>query len=154
MTQLYVHKATDKFVSRKTAYVISKCRLSGTTIIVKPTPDEDGWWQTVCHDHGRYMTHATLKLARSHSSVPEWCEFCHHKIWDECGPFCGEECTLTATSGDEPENKHSQALKSGIIYDYHEALTGEYVDTAYAGAVKRYVLEFRFNAATLDGEFV
>ena len=148
--KVYIHKATDTFVTRRTAYIVSKCRLSGTTIIVEPSPDEEGHWQTVCHDHGRYMTHSSLKQARYHRSVPEWCEFCTHKMWNECNAFCGEDCTLTAASGDDPENSHPQALKSGIVYDYYTSPTGEYLDTGYGSAVKEYGMRFAFNAETLE----
>jgi len=39
--------------------------------------DPENPWATFCDDHGRFVSHSTLQLARSHASAPTgWCEPC------------------------------------------------------------------------------
>ncbi len=44
--------------------------------------DADGEepWSTVCEEHGSIVSHTTLKLARGHLTVPEWCEDCQRAV--------------------------------------------------------------------------
>jgi hypothetical protein len=38
--------------------------------------DEENPWATVCHEHGNFVVHPSLGLARAHMAYPEWCEDC------------------------------------------------------------------------------
>ena len=42
--------------------------------------DEGDRWATACTDHGVFVTHSTLRLARRHAPVPEeWCDDCRNE---------------------------------------------------------------------------
>lgn len=54
-------------------------RASGTIVSVYNTDEaglDGGSYSTVCEEHGAICTHDTLKLARWHASMPDWCEIC------------------------------------------------------------------------------
>ena len=107
--------------------VTKKCRASGTRILVRRVYEMDELAaEAVCLDHGKYMTFDSMTHALHHSSVPEWCEFCCHKMWNECGPFCiveehypYEACKLDETSGDDPK------LRADWLYDEEETKIGK-----------------------------
>jgi len=42
--------------------------------------DPENPWATVCEEHGSVVTHSSLKLARGHLAVPDWCEDCQEKV--------------------------------------------------------------------------
>ena len=112
--------------------VTKKCRLSGTRILVRRVYEMDEITaEAVCLDHGKYMTFNSMTHALHHSSVPEWCEFCCHKMWDECGPFCNveahypyEDCKLDATSGDI-ENRGELFHSCDWLFDEEETKIGK-----------------------------
>ncbi len=48
--------------------------------------DEGDRWATFCVDHGEFVTHRTLALARWHAPQPQhWCEQCEQEsgAWDD-----------------------------------------------------------------------
>ena len=107
--KIWVDQEGNRY-SRHFESKVSTNKLSGTHIGVFAIRDIEGIsWDAVCLDHGQCMSFETLTSALHHSTVPEWCAYCHHKIWNECGPDCNdlhyypyEECKLDETSGDDP----------------------------------------------------
>ena len=116
-----------KRYTRHLESVTKKCRLSGTRVLVRRVCDSDATGaEVVCLDHGKYMSFRSMSNALYHSSVPEWCEYCCHKMWDDCGPDCNrlehypyEECKLDKTSGDDP------GLTADWLYDEEETKIGK-----------------------------
>lgn len=59
-----------------------RCRLTGFEVGLYNglesgiDSDADSPWVTMCEEHGNLVSHRTLRLARSHMVVPEWCEEC------------------------------------------------------------------------------
>jgi hypothetical protein len=59
-----------------------RCRLTGLQVGLYNglksgfDADEESPWVTMCEEHGNLVNHQTLRLARSHMVVPEWCEEC------------------------------------------------------------------------------
>lgn len=59
-----------------------KCRLTGLEVALYNglesgiDSDEEHPWVTVCEAHGNLVNHPSLRLARSHMAMPEWCEEC------------------------------------------------------------------------------
>jgi len=107
--------------------VTKKCRLSGTRILVRRVYDADEITaEAVCLDHSKFTSFHSMTHALHHSAVPEWCEYCCHKMWNECGPFCNveehypwEACKLDGTSGDDPK------LRADWLYDEEETKIGK-----------------------------
>ena len=124
--QVWVDSKGNRY-HRHLESVTKKCRLSGTRILVRRVYEMDELAaEAVCLDHGKYMTFDSMTHALHHSSVPEWCEFCCHKMWNECGPFCiveehypYEACKLDETSGDDPK------LCADWLYDEEETKIGK-----------------------------
>ena len=122
----WVDKEGNRY-TRHLESVTKKCRLSGTRILVRRVYDADEIKaEAVCLDHSKYMSFHSMKHALHHSSVPEWCEYCCHKMWDDCGPDCTTEdhypweaCKLDKTSGDDP------SLSGDWLYDEEETKIGK-----------------------------
>lgn len=59
-----------------------KCRLTGFQVGLYNglesgmDSDEEFPWITVCEEHNTLVNHPSLRLARSHMAMPEWCEEC------------------------------------------------------------------------------
>ena len=124
--KIWVDKEGNRY-TRHLESKVSRNRLTGSLILVRRVYDCDATnAEAVCLDHGRYMVFRSLTDALSHGSVPEWCEYCCHKMWDECGPFCNspdyypyEECKLDKTSGDDP------GLTADWLFDEEETKIGK-----------------------------
>lgn len=136
---VYIHNATDKFVKRELNRIVTKNRLTGTKILVSETEDIDAYdfglkWQTVCLNHATVCNHPTQQLARSHAARPDWCGYCQDLIYK--GETTDEEC-LEAV---------------GTFYDYYDAFTKEYLGTAGASVVRRYLWQRRIVVDQPAGE--
>jgi hypothetical protein len=38
--------------------------------------DPETPWVTICEDHGDTCSHGSLRLAKAHAAIPEWCSTC------------------------------------------------------------------------------
>jgi hypothetical protein len=68
-----------------TTYVRQKCRnrITKSTIFIFDTKaaenefdPQGGRWVTFCDEHKTLCNHGSLRLAKSHAAVPDWCEAC------------------------------------------------------------------------------
>ena len=150
---VYIHNATDTYVKRELNRIVTKNRLTGTKILVSETEDIDAYndgykWQTVCLDHATVCNHRTQKLAREWAAQPDWCGPCQHIIWHGDTPIeeCLAEnydCAYDPNDLNTTRTDVNDEVAIGTFYDYYDAYTKEYLETAGASVVRRCVWRMR-----------